>query len=95
MLIIDDILLLPVRGFFYVLREIHRAAEQESVNEAETIRRELSELYMMLETRRITEEQFDANEKELLDRLEAIELRGTVNADASETATQCPGEDSQ
>lgn len=57
----------------FVFREIHNAAQEEVAGEAETIRTELRELYMMLETGRITEEQFDSREKELLDRLEEIE----------------------
>lgn len=74
MFIVDDILLAPFRGFFWIFREIRDAAQQEFADAAETITAELSELYMMLETGRITEEEFDAREKKLLDRLE--ELKG-------------------
>jgi hypothetical protein len=73
MLILDDILLLPLRGALCLFREIYNAAEQESENEAEAVRKELQELYMMLETGRITEEQFNAGEEQLLDRLEEME----------------------
>lgn len=73
MFLIDDIVLLPCRGLSFIFREIHRAAEQESANEAEAIRTELRELYMMLETGRVTEEEVDAREKELLERLEETE----------------------
>jgi len=76
-LIIDDILLFPLRGFFWISREIHNAAQQDLANEAEVIRTQLVELYMMLETGRITEAEFDAREKELLDRLDEIEERGS------------------
>lgn len=72
MLIIDDILLFPVRGITWIFREIHNAAQQEFEHETDAITAELSELYMMLETGRITEEEFDSREKELLDRLDAI-----------------------
>lgn len=77
MLIVDDILLFPMRGILSVFRDIHKAAQQESANEAEAIRTELSELYMMLETGGITEEEFDAKEAELLDRLDALESPDT------------------
>jgi hypothetical protein len=72
MFIVDNILLSPFHGIFWIFREIRDAAQQEFANAAETITAELSELYMMLETERITEAEFDAREKELLDRLERI-----------------------
>jgi len=78
MLIIDDILLFPIKSILWMFREIHNAAQQELATEAETITAELSELYMMLETGRITEAEFDAREKELLDRLDEIQERGSL-----------------
>lgn len=76
MLLVDDILLLPVRGPAWIFRQIHKTAQQELANEAESITAELSELYMMLDTGKITEAQFDAREKELLNRLDEIQERG-------------------
>ena len=73
MLVVDDILLFPFRGLMFVFREIQNAAREEVAGSADAIRTELRELYMTLETGRITEEQFDAREKELLDHLEQIE----------------------
>ncbi len=73
MLVIDDILLFPVRGLFFVFQQINNAVQEEVAGDAKAIRTELRELYMMLETGRIIEEQFDAREKELLDRLEQSE----------------------
>jgi len=75
MFLIDDILMAPARGLFWVFKEIHRAAEEEQANEAETITTKLSELYMMLETGQMTEAEFDAAEKALLDRLDVIKER--------------------
>jgi septal ring factor EnvC (AmiA/AmiB activator) len=75
MLILDDILLFPVRGVLWIFRELHKAAQEELATEAETITAELRELYMMLETRKITEAEFEARERELLDRLEVLERR--------------------
>ena len=77
MLIIDDILLSPVRGIIWIFREMYNAAREELENEAESITAELSELYMMLETGKITESEFDTREKELLDRLDEIQDQGT------------------
>ena len=75
MLILDDILLFPVRGILWIFRELHKVAQEELATEAETITAELRELYMMLETRKITEAEFDDRERELLDRLEVLERR--------------------
>jgi hypothetical protein len=75
MFLIDDILMAPVRGLFWVFKEIRDAAEEEQANEAEDITAKLSELYMMLETGQMTEAEFDAEEKALLDRLDAIKER--------------------
>jgi hypothetical protein len=79
MLVVDDILMFPLRSIFFLFKEIHNAAQQEFVNEADSIRMKLSELYMMLETKRITEQEFDAGEKELLDRLDEIQTRGPAS----------------
>lgn len=75
MLIVDDLLLFPFRRLLWIFREIHNAAQQGLVNEAEAITFDLSELYMMLETGRISESEFEAREKELLDRLDTIQER--------------------
>lgn len=84
MLLVDDILLSPVKGLLWVFREIHHAAEEEIVNEAEAITTELSELYMMLETGKITEAEFDSREKNLLDRLEKIQGTEPLGEDGDE-----------
>lgn len=73
MLLVDDILASPIRGVLWIFREIHSAAEQELAGEEESITEQLRLLYMQLETDRITEQEFEAGEKLLLDRLEAIQ----------------------
>ena len=77
MLLLDDILLFPVRGICWVFREVHNAAQKELANEAETITAELRELHMTLEKGQITEAAFAARERQLLDRLDRIEERET------------------
>ncbi len=93
MLLIDDILCFPVTGILTIFRELHKAVEQESVNEGEAIRAELSALYLLLETGQLGEQEFDAREKDLLDRLDVIESRGqdaeeAEEADASSVETE-------
>ena len=75
MFLIDDILMAPAHGLLWIFKEIHHAVEEEQANEAEAITTKLSELYMMLETGQMTEAEFDAAEKTLLDRLDAIKER--------------------
>ena len=73
MFLVDDILLSPVTSVLWVFREIHAAATQEVASQPEQIAHELTELYMMLETKRISEQEFDACEKVLLERLEKMQ----------------------
>ena len=73
MFIVDDVLLSPMKGILWVFREIHDAAQQELAGESEAITAALSELYMKLETGQITEAEFDAREKVLLDRLDRLQ----------------------
>jgi len=84
MLLIDDILASPVRGLFWIFRELHKAVQEEAVNEVENITQQLSELYMMLETGKITEAEFDEREEMLLDLLDALEGDETTPDDADD-----------
>ncbi len=77
MFLVDDILLFPARSILWIFREIHNAALEEQAGEADRITAQLSELYMRLETGQITEAEFDAREKELLDRLDRIQKTAT------------------
>ena len=73
MFIIDKLLLSPIFATVWAARQIQKAIEQERVMEPELITAQLGELYMMLETGRISEQEFQAQEKDLLDRLEEIQ----------------------
>ena len=72
MLIVDDILFFPARSILWIFREVHRAAQEEVAGAAESIAAELRELYMLLETGKIREEEYAAREKALLDQLEEL-----------------------
>ncbi len=72
MLIIDDLLLSPIRGVIWVVEKINEAAQEDQANESATITNTLSELYKMLESGQISEDEFNAREKKLLDRLEEL-----------------------
>ena len=73
MLLVDDILFAPFKGLFWIFQEICVATQQEMTNETDSITLQLSELYMMLDTGKITETEFDEKEKILLDRLDEIQ----------------------
>ena len=75
MFLVDDVVLAPIHGLLWIFRKIRDAAEEEVAGEADSITAELSELYMRLETGRITEAEFEARERVLLDRLDAIQQR--------------------
>ena len=92
MFLIDDILLSPAKGLFYIFKQIHKAAEEEFLDE-ENITAELSELYMMLETGKITEEEFDKKESELLNRLEQIEEYKKKHFEVIEESDESEDED--
>ena len=72
MLLVDDILLFPARGILWVFRTVSQAAEEELASEAYALKAELRDLYMMVETEMITEDEYDIREKALLDRLENL-----------------------
>lgn len=85
MLLVDDLLLSPVKGILWIFKEIHNAAQEELAHEPESIAQQLRNLYMQLETSAISEQQFENQEKVLLDRLDKIEA-GSGLSDHQEEA---------
>ena len=79
MFLVDDLLLAPVHGLLWVFGKIHEAAQKEIAGEADAITAELSQAYMMLETGRLSEAEFETRERILLDRLEAIRTNTAVS----------------
>ena len=56
----------------FIAETILEQAEKELMGEEE-VRHELRQLYEMLESGRITEEEFETREEDLVERMEAIE----------------------
>lgn len=75
MFLIDDILLAPFTSIFWIFRELNGAVRQELASEENQLISELTSLYMMLETGKITEAEFEEEERLLLDRLDHIQER--------------------
>ena len=75
MLLLDDVLLAPFGGLLWIVQKVHDAARDEMAHEADAITEELRQLYLKLEAKQIAEAEFDARERGLLDRLDAIRER--------------------
>jgi Gas vesicle protein G len=63
---------LPLRGLIRVFEEVAERAEKE-MYDGDAVMAELTELYRMLESGAIAEEEFDRREAALVERLEEIE----------------------
>jgi len=74
MFLIDDLLLAPVNGFKFILRQIQQLADRE-LNDESVIKEQLLELQMRLELEEISEEDYAAAEAELFARLRAVKRR--------------------
>ena len=70
MLLIDDILMLPMRGLVGIFKKIHEMAEQELSDETH-IKERLMALQLRFELDEISEEEYARKEKEILARLDA------------------------
>jgi len=71
MLLVDDLLLLPVDGFKFILRQIQQVADRE-LNHEGVIKSQLLELQMRLELDEISEDEYKESEASLFARLRVI-----------------------
>ena len=96
MFFIDDLLLAPVNGFKFILRQVQQIADRE-LNDESVIKEQLLELQMRLELEEISDE--DYAEAELFARLRAVKQRqlealGQVHtADTSSIVIESGGDD--
>ena len=74
MFLLDDILLFPVSGFKFILKQIEEIANRE-LNDDTVIKEQLLELQMRLELDEISDEEYAEREAELFARLRAIKTR--------------------
>lgn len=92
MLLVDDILFSPIKGINWIFKKIHALAEEELTGEADRLRESLTELYMLLETGQITEEEFELQETLLLDKLDALDedqqMIGDADADDADDSDE-------
>ena len=98
MFLIDDLLLAPVNGFKFILRQIQQLADRE-LNDESVIKEQLLELQMRLELEEITDEEYAEAERELFARLRAVKQRqlealGQVHtADTSSIVIEAGGDE--
>ncbi len=71
-MILDNILLAPIKGICMIGNKVREMAIDEILDE-DSVRERLKELYMLLETGKISEEEFESREEELVTQLEEIE----------------------
>lgn len=70
--LLDSILLAPIKGPCWIAKKVHDMAMEEFLDE-EKVREELRDLYVSLEAGKISEEEFERREEELVERMEEIE----------------------
>ena len=74
MLFIDDLLLAPITGFQFILRTLAKVAEEQYTDDA-PLKERLLELQVRLEEGDINEEEYAAEETEILRLLRDIQHR--------------------
>jgi len=72
MFLIDDLLLLPVKGFIGIIKKIHDMAVEEMEETPEKLKRDLLDLQMRFEMEEILEEEYKKKEDEILAKLEVL-----------------------
>jgi len=82
MFLLDDLLFSPVKGLMAIGRHIQETAQQAVEDQEKAIVAELTELYRLLESGQIGDDEFNARESDLLDRLE--EAHGAIESPTTE-----------
>lgn len=70
--LLDDIFLSPVKFLHFIAKSVHEEAMKELLDE-DGVRKELREIYRLLESDKIPQAEFERREKNLIHRLEQIE----------------------
>jgi len=71
MFLLDDILLMPIKGIMWLSNKINDVVEKETSDEG-SIKEKLMTLQFRFELDEITEEEYKEQEKELLQWLDAV-----------------------
>jgi Gas vesicle protein G len=87
MFLIDDLAIAPARFVLWIVRQVHEAAKEEMSGEKQRLTGELGQLHAMLESGRLSEEEFDVRERIVLDRLDALEEQLAGGAEGGDGGT--------
>lgn len=69
--LLDSILFAPIKGVYFIGKKVHDMAMEELLDE-DKVREELRELYALIESGKVSEEEFELQEADLVERLEEI-----------------------
>ncbi|MBI4606180.1 MAG: gas vesicle protein GvpG [Planctomycetes bacterium] len=72
MLLLDDILLAPIKGVMWIGQKFHEVAGAD-VSDRDALRKKLLEIQLLYEMDEISEEEYELKEREILDLLEAAD----------------------
>ncbi len=70
--LLDSILLWPIKIPYSIGKKVHEMTMEDFLDE-DGVREKLRELYMLIETGKIGEEEFERQEEELVERLEEVQ----------------------
>lgn len=73
MFLVDDLLTAPGHAVYFLIKELARKAQEEWLDD-DSVKKELQEIYALLESGRISEEEFEAREVRLVERLQQIAM---------------------
>jgi hypothetical protein len=89
MFLLDDLLLAPIKGLAAVCRKVHEAAEEDLEAQEKAVLADLAELHHLLAVGQLSDDDFNARETGVLDRLDACRLaRGRGFPPAEEQSPQ-------
>jgi hypothetical protein len=89
MLLIDDLLLMPIDGLKFVFRTLARVAEEQYTDDA-PLKERLLELQVRLDSGEVTEEEYVAEEAQILRELREIQNRKRELAGLAREEAQGP-----
>lgn len=73
MFLLDDIAMAPMKGLFFIVKEVANACQQHIDAERAELMNRLTALHREFEQGAMDEETFETREQEILDRLEQFE----------------------
>src|SRR3954470_10925506 len=71
MFLLDTLLLAPGKAAYFLIEELARKAQEEWLDDS-SVKQELQEIYAMLEAGSLSDEEFQAREYRLVERLQQI-----------------------